>query len=308
MKKFISIAVLIAILTISIIPVTAVAETINYVVVSKDRAPIRAEPYEEGAVVAWFARNTYLETSATIINLRLNKWYEVEYGGQSCYIYSGNVTKHTHAYQTIHFNRETFEFCTCGKIERTAGGPKISMAVATAAIPFVRYVSSPSYYALAGATALADGPLPVGDTIALGMMIVGACVQGHIMMPTVETLVDLISDSEFTEYLRNRDNNICTPYSFRKVQRLNGTLHYIDEYCMDEIEALIYVRAIKGDVYTSSEDAALMLVAKYGAGVCERDKDNETYFYHYHLTHANSEKRYGGHIFYGANDFGQTPS
>ena len=41
MKKFISIAVLIAILTISIIPVTAVAETINYVVISKDRAPIR---------------------------------------------------------------------------------------------------------------------------------------------------------------------------------------------------------------------------------------------------------------------------
>jgi len=48
-----------------------------------------------------------------------------------------------------------------------------------------------------------------------------------------------------------------------------------------------------------------MLVAQLqGAGVCERDKDKKSYFYHWHL---GTERESGAHIFFGTNDFGDVP-
>lgn len=108
-----------------------------------------------------------------------------------------------------------------------------------------------------------------------------------------------------TTILKKRNENICSQYSFRKVQRVNGGLKYIDKYCMDPAEAYIYLTAIGGDVYTESEDSAMMLVAQiHGSGICERDKDKKSYFYHYHL---GTNREIGGHIFFGSNDFGEVP-
>lgn len=306
MKKAIAVLMTIVLLLTALTPTPAFAAT-SYYDVTRDNAPIRSEPYETASVIMECPYGMMLEVSGWTVNRYLNKWMEVNVDGRVCYIYSGNVDRHSHVYQTVHFNDETYRFCKCGTIERTAGGPKLSGAALTAGTALVRFVNSPAYYGAASAATLADGPFPVGDVIALGMTVIGTCVSAHMAMPTIESIVELVTDEEFNAYLRNRDRNICTPYSFRKVQRLNGALRYIDEYCMDEIEAMIYVRALKGDVYTSSEDAAMMLVAKYGAGVCERDKDAVSYYFHYHLTHGNAQKRYGGHVFFGTNDLGQVP-
>ncbi len=87
--------------------------------------------------------------------------------------------------------------------------------------------------------------------------------------------------------------------------RVPGGLKYLDDNCMDAAEAFIWVAAFQGDVYTQSEDAALMLAAMSPKGsICERDKDKTSHFYHYHMSMDRSEK---GHIFFGTNDLGETP-
>lgn len=292
MKKLLSI-ILAAVMLIGTIPVVSSA-AYSYVEVTRDNAPIRRGCYESSSVAARVSKGTVLEVTGSCHNIYLNKWYRLSYNGQTCYIYSGNVKTHSHAYTPLYFNGVTYNICNCGSITVSASstakkneGVKVASSAALA-IPLVAV----------------DGPLPFGDIAAAGVLIVGSCIALNLAVPAVEQLAEMISEADFDDYLKKREN-VCTVDSFRKVKRVNGTLKYIDNYCMDMVEAYVYVRLVGGDVYTASEDNALMLAAMHGSGIMERDKDQESYFYHYHLGLNRNIK---GHIFFGANDFGQVPT
>lgn len=294
MKRMISLLLILGVL-LSLLPVSAFAESKTYIEVTKNNAPLRDRPYEEGQAIAKCEEGTVFSVVDTRINKRLNKWYEVFYNGKSCYIFSGNVKTHTHSYKSIIINDICFDVCACGDAS-VSSAPSDKKEVGN------EILSSASLAAPA-VFAGADGPLPIGDIIGLGILIVGTCYAHDILVPSTENLVEMLKESDFYEYL-NESERVCKPTDFRLVMRLPGMLKYTDNRCMDVMEAYIATRFLHLDVYTADENAALALVAMHGSGIMERDKDKESFFYHYHL---GTDRIIKSHIFFGLNDFGEGP-
>lgn len=284
-------AVLVLAIAISAFPVSAFAVQDEYLEVIVDNAPIRKECYEKGDVVARCIKGAVLESRGATINRYLHKWYKVKYEGHTCYIYSDNVKTHSHDYQSLTLEGITLKICkNCGDI--VSEDSKL-----------------PTYseYASLAAVALPamDGLLPVGDIVAAILLAYSVAKLSPAIVTVAEDIAEQIREIDFAAYLEKRNEKNCTPYSFRRVTRFPKGLKYLDSECMDYAEAYIWVAVFKGDVYTASEDAALILASWSPKGsICERDKDKESYFYHYHLSIDRSEK---AHIFFGTNDFGQTP-
>lgn len=293
MKKSVRfLALLLALaMTISAFPVSAFAATNEYLEVIVDNAPIRNDYYKTGDVVARCTKGAILESSGTKTNRYHNKWYKVSFEGSTYYIYSENVKVHTHNYQSLTIEDLKLKICkNCGNI----------VSDDTKSDTYNEYISLAAL-----ALPAIDGPIPVGDILAGILFTYAVAKSSQAMVPAAADIVEQIRKVDFSEYLKKRDENTCTPYSFRRVMRYQGGLKYLDSECMDYAEAYIWVAVFQGDVYTASEDAALILAAMSPKGsTCERDKDKVSYFYHYHLSKDRSEK---GHVFFGTNDLGETP-
>lgn len=298
MKKIISMILILSLL-IGILPTSASAAGNSYIEVTRENAPIRKEASEKADIVVRCKEGTVLSSTGSCWNWYLNKWYKVDLDGQTYYIYSGNVKNHKHDPTDLNINGICYSVCKCGDVSVSADSEEQKAESQT----------------VLGATSMAiplmtmDGPLPIGDLIAAGILITSACLSMHYAVPLAEDLAVMLSEVDFDDYLQNRDENTCSTDSFRRVERFPGGLKYTDQYCMDIVEAYVYVRLIQGDVYTANEDAALLLAAMHGSAIMERDKaspnkDITTYFYHYHLGTGRVSK---AHIFFGLNDAGQGP-
>lgn len=260
--------------------------------VVRDNAPIREEPLGSSPVVARVAETTVLCKTGTTWNRYLNKWYEVQYGNKTCYIYSGNVKAHTHEYRNYTADGITFHICSCG--EAYLNAPTESKAA----------LGNEAYAAAALALPLADGPLPVGDVLA-GMVVIylGYCALVDIA-PSITLLADISNTLDNPDLFEDNDFG-CSEWSFRWVVRESGKLKYVNDECIDMATA--YVAVYSGlDVYTPYQETAEMLADMNGQWVWERDKDMPTYFYHYHF-YDEQYNRVGGHVFYGTNDLGERP-
>lgn len=275
------------------------------------KTTLRAEPYEASSVIVSVPKNSTIMVVEKVTNKYKNVWYRAcvycDEGVKEGYIYSGKLSLHEHSYESLAFNGVTYRICPCGNVDvvakssaKTAEGQK-AVSAASAAVPL----------------ALADGFLPVGDLIAAGILIVSVCIAHDYLVPAVEDLASMISQADFDEYLEKRKESTCSPCSFRKVLRFPGGLKYVDNHCMDAVEAYIYVRLFGGDIYTSDENSALMLASMLGSSIMERDKakpkkDISTYYFHYHvdvviLDAFHTERPNKAHVFFGENDLGQTP-
>lgn len=285
-------AVMAVVMAFSAIPVTAFASQNEYLEVVVDRAPLRDDCYEKGNIITRCTEGAVLVSTGSTMNRYFHKWYKVSYEGSTYYIYSENVKVHKHNYQTLNLEGLSLKVCrNCGDI--VTNDPQSD--------------TSNEYIGLAAmALPAIDGPIPAGDVLAAILLAYAAWKMSAAMVPVTAEIVEQIRKIDFSDYLKKRNENVCTPYTFRRVQRYPGGLKYLDDACMDCAEAYIWVAVFKGDVYTASEDAALILAAMSPKGsVCERDKDQVSYFYHYHLSTDRSEK---GHVFFGANDLGQVPA
>lgn len=298
MKKIISMILILGIL-IGMFPTSASAAGSSYIEVTRDNAPIRKAASEKADVVVRCKEGTVLSSTGSCRNWYLNKWYKVSLDGQTYYIYSGNVKIHEHNPTNLNINGICYSVCKCGDVSVNANSEEQKAESQT----------------VLGATSMAiplitmDGPLPIGDLFAAGILIVSACLSMNYAAPLAEDLAEMLSEVDFDNYLSNRDENTCPTGSFRRVVRFPGGLKYTDQYCMDIVEAYVYVYLIQGDVYTANEDDALLLAAMHGSAIMERDKaapskDISTYFYHYHLGTGRESK---AHIFFGLNDAGQGP-
>lgn len=268
--------------------------------VTRDNAPVRSGASAHDSVIVRCARGAVIASSGSCWNQKHNEWYMVDIDGKTGYIYSGNVSVHNHTYREFPINNVTYRVCSCGMVTAEADN-------AAANDEAVKVMSSIS---LALPLAAADGPLPIGDIAAAIIAVVAVCVAHDYAVPAATEIVSAVTETQFVDFLRNRDSNSCSPNSFRRVQRYPGGLKYLDEYCMDRVEACLYVQLTGGDVYTADEDEALLLAAMFGAAICERDaarpsKDITTYFYHYHL---GTNRAYKGHVFFGLNDAGVGPT
>lgn len=278
-------------MVVSACPLPVFANQNEYLEIVIDNAPIRNDCYATSDVIARCTKGAVLESSGTTLNMYHNKWFKVKYEGQTYYIYSKNVKTHSHNYQSMTIENIKLKICSnCGNIEsedRKSSTYNEYVGLAAMALPAI------------------DGPIPVGDILAAILVSYSVSKISQEMVPVSADIIEQIRKVDFSEYLKKRNENICTPYSFRRVARFSGGLKYLDSQCMDYAEAYIWVAVFQGDVYTTSEDAALILAAMSPKGsICERDKDKVSYFYHYHLSSDRSEK---AHVFFGMNDLGETP-
>lgn len=92
MKRLTSVLLILCLL-MTILPLTALAASRQYVEVTKADAPLRSGNTEKHSVVVRATKGTVLEVLDTSYNTYLNKWYKVKTASGSAYIYSGNVKK-----------------------------------------------------------------------------------------------------------------------------------------------------------------------------------------------------------------------
>ncbi len=315
MKKLF--ALLLAIMIVaSSIPATVNAESNEYVIAVKD-APIRTGPKEKAGIIAWVEEGTMLPVTGSCYNIHLNKWYEVAYGGQQGYIYSGNVVRHEHDYQTFIVRDITFEVCGCGDYHIYAGTSEkteegeVLMANALALLPTSVMMSENAYLiedALLAAPALSAGDLtlPIGEVIGVCLIIAAVAYAYATPMPEVKDVQDLLSQSEFLEAIREM-NRICTAQDFWIVQRYPLGLKIVGPRtaCLKMVEAFVASYIFGLDVWTLDEYAAAALASMGNAmNICEKDKDQETYFWHYHY---GTDRKKHAHIFFGANEQNHYP-
>lgn len=264
--------------------------------ITRDGAPIRTGPGEKYSTVVICEIGTVLEKDGTKINKYLNKWYEVTYrDGQSnkCYsgyVYSGHAQKHSHQYETIEYDGATYEFCDCGRLAVLVAN-EVQMADAMAVA------------ATAGTLTVADGPFPLGDMIAIGLLITIGYLDATGVIPDTDELVSVYEDVELVrdEY----ENDACPIGTYRKVSRLGGTLTYLDKECMSILVAYIWVRT-GNDVWCQNWETAYALGSIHMNGCfSEIDSGNKDYWYHFHLGKCTDSGKHvdvvGGHIFYGTS-------
>lgn len=282
---------------------------LSLIEVKRDNAPIRSAASENGSVLFRCEEGAVLKYTSTVINKYGNLWYKVTFNGKTGYIYSGNVKMHTHSYQHLTYDGVTYNVCDCGKVTVTVkttqkvDSYKVSMSGVAATAP----LSMTGYASTAGGLAIADGPIPLGDIIGLSILVVGAYLTLTNSKPSTTQVQEIVRNIDFDSYLEQNGSS-CSVTSYRRVLREGGTLKYIDDKCMNIGEAYVYVRYIGGDVYCNDQPTAMALAVMHGENnfYMERDKNQPTYFYHYHLG-ANAKHKVGGHIFFGTNELGQRP-
>lgn len=297
MKKIVSI-LLTVVLVLTCIPTVALADASSLIEVTKDNAPIRATPYQEGTIITKCKKGAVLEYEGYTINQRLHRWYEVKWNGQKGYIYSGNVEKHEHSYQTLTtINDLTIKICNgCG--DCYANGSKYEIKEGNALI-----LAAPLEASLG--LAAVDGPLPIGDVVGLILAVTAICVYSDVAVPSAKEFASTITEADIIQDLLIK-KTVCTPYNYHLVQRYSGGLKYLSPYCMDIYEAMAVGVLLGMDVYTESEDSAMMLALAFdGSAIAERDKDQLSYFYHYHY---GVDRKVKAHVFFGLNDYGMGPT
>ena len=309
MKKFISILLAFA-LVLGCMPVKAFAakeeETCAFepygsdaalIETTREGAPIRTGPGKNYSTVVSCEAGTVLEKTGTKINRYLHRWYEVTYRNSQSnecykgYIYSDNTQKHTHQYEEFEYDNVVYKYCDCGAI-------RIRHEVLMQSAPAMAIANT-----AAGTLAVADGPLPAGELIAVGLMITTYILYKTGALPTVEEVQEVYADIDFDQ-LDNSDGS-CPIDSYRRVSRAGGTLTYLDDKCMSIVEAYVWVRT-GNDVWCSDWDTAYKLAALYPKGCfSEVDSGNKDYWYHFHLGTCTPNGRHqdvvGGHIFYGTS-------
>ena len=309
-KRLISLLLILA-LIVSCFPVSALAagneetcsvarysDSADLLEITRDGAPIRSGPGESYSITVTCQEGAVVEKIGSTINRYLHRWYEVTYRdaeGNQCYtgyIYSENVQKHTHQYESLVFEGLTYKYCDCGKI--TVRVPADSQVTGHD----VRSI----LYSTAAALPLVDGPLPVGDMIAVGLLVVGGVMAVEGAVPLAGEVATILQDVDYYQY---RQDDRCPTDSYYKVTRINGTLAFVDNKCMDKVEAYVWVRT-GHDVWCKDWSTAQKLGLLHLKGCfSEIDSGNKDYWYHFHLGSCTSEGKHidvvGGHIFYGAS-------
>lgn len=261
-----------------------------------DGAPIRTGPGKAYSTVVRCEAGAVLEKTGTKINRYLNRWYEVTYRDSesnrcySGYIYAENTQKHTHDYETLRYDGTTYRFCDCGRITvRVEYRLKKANAVAAAG-------------AAAGALAAADGPIPLGDILGVGLLISVGLMEATGVIPSADTVEAVYETVDFEQF----DNDgVCPIDSYRRVSRGGGTLSFLDQECLSIVEAYVWVFT-GNDVWCSSWDTAYELASLCPMGCfSEIDSGNRDYWYHFHLGSCTVEGKheyvFGGHVFYGTS-------
>ena len=291
LMRFMTFVTVMALMVVSA-PISTNAASVTYLEITRDNAPLRKEAHDEGKIVVRCEEGAVLKSTGSFYNYKFRKWHKVEYQGKTYYIYSGNVEKHQHDYEEISYGGATYKYCDCGQIN----------VVSTTTMSNSNANAVAAYAGTAAAAPWLDGPLPVGDIIAAGVLLYTGCFLATSDFS--DTVVEVLEEIDIDELLDAKDN-VCSVESFRKVTRAAGPLTYIDNECMDMIQAYFYVMLV-GDVYNVSEDKAEELAALYINYFRDRDADKPEYWYHYHLGNDHKDK-VKGHVFFGTNDYGQYP-
>jgi len=303
MKKIISVLMCLVLL-VNVLPMTVALADNDYVVVTKDSAPIRNDYYETGDVMKWVPYGTVLQVVGTKTNSHFNLWLKVRFDDpdrhmcREGWIYSGNVQEHRHNYIRYNYNGNTFcvcEDCHTISIEQVRTVPLSRMDSISLAVP------------TAIGTAMADSPaIGPADVAAVFILIMAAFEIGtEPQMTEVIEMVDTMDITKFTE-----GTNKCGIDSYYKVELLPTGLKKMDDKCMNIFQAFICARMNVANVWTETMAAAEACAALNGRGRYfgpERDKEQPAYFYHYHLGRNADHKDSPRHIFFGTNDYGQRP-
>lgn len=262
--------------------------------VVREDAPLRVGPSNKDDIVARTTQGRVLLVKRSLVNSKGNLWYEVFWedslnDGKTLYIYSGNVEKHDHHYETSRAGFTKFNYCNCGQIQLIRDSRLLKSCG----------VALPSVLPIAGAISLADGPLPVGDIIAGLSLIAVTAIANNITLS--EDVVEIAHDVNIVDWLRD-EGSVCTQDNYRAVVRSEKKLKIVSELCMSAEMAFIFSRYGNIDVWTPDQTGeAALNVVKYsqdGFFGPEVDENKTGYYYHYHYGTGHDNK-VGGHVFFG---------
>lgn len=311
-KTSVSFLLIVALLVVFLpdVRVNVQAQEKKFVDVVVSDAPLKSSAYKYTDIVA----RTYSGRVLTVVNEISNEyghvWYEVAWenepgDGNTAYIYSGNVKEHEHSYQNKEVEGVEYSYCECGDVYvKETSQVKFSNADTLVL----------GATATAGATSMVDGPLPVGDLVGLVLVAGTWCLLYSGAIPT--ELQEVTTDKDFSDYIKE-NGDTCSDTNFRIVVREGKELVKASDYCLTIPQAYVYARYCKGDVWTPDETGVVALAcAKLNGDYIgpEVDKNQPSYYYHYHFlaeptqTEEGQEttqghKTVGGHVFYGKGVF-----
>lgn len=271
----------------------------NGVTVTKDNAPLRATADGDDEILYRAEKGAVLELLGTKRTgfMGIKKWYKVSYKGSTYYLFGENGEVHSHNYTSYIVAGTHFKVCNCGHVAFTTH-QKVE----------VKRMESYAALGTAAATAaLADGPIPVGDIVGAVIVATGTVFLLTGELVSSETAQEIATDIDYVDYLKTVKNE-CNGSTYRMVTRTPGNLKIISDSCLNIGEAYIYVRYCGGDVWCTNSIVAKAVAELHESGYyIESDKDELSHYEHIHLG-TDAAHKVGGHIFYGTNDLGQTPT
>ena len=269
------------------------------ITVIKDRAPLRTAPDGDAAIKYRAEKGSVLELLGVKRTgfFGFRKWYVVSYNGSQYYLFSDNAEVHSHSYVSYSVAGTPFKVCDCGHVVFTT-------------YQSVEIKRAESYAAIGTAAATAvfvDGPIPIGDIIGAVIVAAGTVywLTGDVI--SSDTAQTIATDVDYVDYLKTVKNE-CSGSTYRMVARAPENLRFISDSCLNIGEAYVYAAYCGGDVWCSNRIVAKALADLHGTGCySEVDRNQPTHYQHFHLGGKPSIK-VGGHVFYGTNELGQTPT
>ena len=306
---------LVAALFMTLVPADGMAANAacDYIEVVTENAPLRREASQNGKIMKRFDKGIILKTSGWCLNAKLHKWFKVEFEGETCFIFSGNVCFHSHSYLKLKTAETTLGLCSCGELVefqhhkthllKTGGGIGfigLEMTIARAyAADFVPVNSLAESVTVAGEWANMDAGLPFADIVGVGIIILALAAELMDALPEMDTYVQVLEHIDYQEFIDRE--SVCSPESYRLVLPFTSKEALsVTQKCYDMTAALLLV--ISGqNVYTRMPDKAYELAALFSTfGSYQFESAHGPGMYdHIHLFEDETFK-ISNHIFYGA--------
>ena len=112
------------------------------------------------------------------------------------YIYSENVKTHKHSYDSFEYDGITYKYCDCGKINVRVESTATVLKADAAAIAATA----------AGFSSAIDGPLPIGESIGLGLMISLGLLAESGAIPSISAVETVYEDIDVSEYHKYKND------------------------------------------------------------------------------------------------------
>ncbi len=315
MKRIISL-LLAVVLVLNYVPAASAATPMSsdeYIEVTSATAPLREGPGKTYDEIVTLEQGDCLMVTGFTENKHGHIWFEVEYAGVRCYIYSEHAEEfHKHNYNVV---SDGLSVCKCGMYTIDSTSPILQTGVATAGT-----LLGAEAVAAAGQLSAAGGTIATGFTAAFpyvavvvvgGLLIYMAVSKSGTQVRNITKVESIADVQDLVGSSNNGNTYFAAAFSFgkhpalliaSKGMDLNEATDYLGKIASNPFRATIAGLSGKSmfNIWTFSENLAKKLCVNFTSlnqqysyadskknyGAYEHDhtyKDYKIYFEHYHI-------------------------